>query len=61
MLDALDRHESAGDVSLHAAWIEPLLVEYYDPMTDYQLAGNRDRILFRGDYQQVLDGIRAQV
>jgi tRNA 2-selenouridine synthase len=59
MCDALERHESTGDVSGHNSWIEPLMVDYYDPMTDYQLANNRDRIVFRGDYQQVLDGVRG--
>jgi tRNA 2-selenouridine synthase len=59
MEKALDRHESAGDASDHEAWIKPLLLEYYDPMTDYQLANNRDRILFRGNYQQVVEGIKA--
>ena len=60
MQHSLDRHESAGDTGLHAAWIESLLVEYYDPMTDYQLGKNLDRVLFRGDYRQVLDGIQGQ-
>lgn len=32
----------------HSRWIEPLLVWYYDPMYDHQLAGKRARVVARG-------------
>lgn len=51
--DALARHHDAGDVDGHRAWIERLLVEYYDPMYDYQLEGKLDRVVFRGTVAEV--------
>ena len=47
--DALRRHRTQGDVDAHRGWIEALLVDYYDPMYDYQLTSKTDRIAFRGD------------
>ncbi|HHO65589.1 MAG TPA: tRNA 2-selenouridine(34) synthase MnmH [Epsilonproteobacteria bacterium] len=37
-----------GDLEAYKAWIDYLLVEYYDPMYDYQIVKNQDRIVFRG-------------
>lgn len=51
--DALARHRDVGEVDAHRAWIERLLVEYYDPMYDYQLAGKLDRVVFRGAVAEV--------
>ncbi|MEE4300209.1 MAG: tRNA 2-selenouridine(34) synthase MnmH [Pseudomonadales bacterium] len=45
---ALARHRDAGELDAHRGWIERLLVEYYDPMYDYQLEGKQDRVVFRG-------------
>jgi tRNA 2-selenouridine synthase len=40
---------AAFETGEHSAWIERLLVWYYDPMYDYQLEGKRSRLLFIGD------------
>lgn len=50
---AIDRHRRTGMADCHADWIRLLLTHYYDPMYDYQLAQKKDRIVFRGDRQQV--------
>ncbi len=42
---ALNRAFDGAD---HGAWIEPLLVWYYDPMYDHQLSGKRQRIVVQG-------------
>ena len=34
---ALTTQRSTGEVAQHAAWVEPLLKDYYDPMYEYQL------------------------
>ena len=44
---ALDAH-AQGDDSLHEEWIRELLVSYYDPMYDYQLASRHQCITFSG-------------
>jgi len=51
---ALNAHESSGDTSGHRVWIERLLVNYYDPMYDYQLARKLDRVVFRGTRDELL-------
>ncbi|ARN76204.1 tRNA 2-selenouridine(34) synthase MnmH [Oceanicoccus sagamiensis] len=56
---ALDRQQSSGDVSAHEAWIKTLLVDYYDPMYEYQLQNKQPRIQFSGDYQQVIEWASA--
>ncbi|KEA62671.1 Selenophosphate-dependent tRNA 2-selenouridine synthase [Marinobacterium lacunae] len=53
MLDeALTAHRS-GNPDLHWDWILTLLVDYYDPMYDYQLSRREGRIVFRGDREAV--------
>ncbi len=50
---ALDAH-AQGDDSLHEKWIRALLVSYYDPMYDYQLASRRQCITFSGSHEEVI-------
>ncbi|NVK40639.1 MAG: tRNA 2-selenouridine(34) synthase MnmH [Oceanospirillaceae bacterium] len=54
LAQALAAH-SEGEPGLHRDWIRHLLVDYYDPMYDYQLAKRADRIVFRGDRTAVLE------
>ena len=51
---ALDAH-AQGDDSLHEKWIRELLVSYYDPMYDYQLANRHLSITFSGSQEEVMD------
>jgi len=56
MLDqAWEHQQRSNDPSCHRDWIATLLVEYYDPMYDYQIARKSDRIVFRGSAQAILD------
>ena len=36
-------------------WIKVLLVDYYDPMYDYQLSKKQDRVVFKGNQDDVFD------
>ncbi|MBO6555969.1 MAG: tRNA 2-selenouridine(34) synthase MnmH [Pseudomonadales bacterium] len=38
----------SGDANKHRAWISRLLIDYYDPMYNYQLSQKEGRIRFRG-------------
>ncbi|MFT6296415.1 MAG: tRNA 2-selenouridine synthase [Glaciecola sp.] len=49
MRSALRAQSASGDSSEHKDWIKLLLINYYDPMYDYQLAKKSDRIVFRGN------------
>lgn len=46
--------ENSSDTD-HKAWIQQLLVNYYDPMYDYQLESKQDRICFRGEQDAVME------
>ena len=50
---AIIAQQQQNDPAQHRRWIRNLLIEYYDPMYDYQLAGKKDRLVFRGDQQSV--------
>lgn len=53
MQEALAQQQRTGDSTLHQAWIEFLLKDYYDPMYDYQIAQKRERIMFSGKAAEV--------
>jgi tRNA 2-selenouridine synthase len=57
LLAAHQHQRETGDPAAHQQWIELLLVEYYDPMYDYQLASKKQQIAFRGDADDVIDYI----
>lgn len=44
----------SGSLSLHREWVAALLVKYYDPMYEYQLAQRTGRQRFRGNRDEVV-------
>ena len=38
----------------HEEWIKKLLVNYYDPMYDYQLETKKDRCLLRSNKSEII-------
>lgn len=54
MATAIRQHREHHDSSAHRQWIHRLLIDYYDPMYDYQISKKQDRILFKGNSEQVL-------
>ena len=52
--NAIQQHKSSNTES-HKEWIEILLVDYYDPMYDFQLSKKQDRVMFKGNQHEVLD------
>jgi tRNA 2-selenouridine synthase len=50
---ALDEHEKTGSTEAHIPWVSSLLIDYYDPMYNYQIENKKDRIVFTGDQQEV--------
>ncbi|MBX6319802.1 tRNA 2-selenouridine(34) synthase MnmH [Pigmentiphaga sp.] len=57
---ALAEQARSGSVEFHRDWIRALLLEYYDPMYDYQRRLKGSRIVFAGDRRAVLEYLRAQ-
>jgi len=52
--NAIQQH-SSGNADSHKEWIKILLVDYYDPMYDFQLSKKQDRVVFNGKKNEVLD------
>jgi len=53
MRAALAQQQRSGDPGGHRAWISVLLREYYDPMYDHQLRNAQERIVFRGERDEL--------
>lgn len=54
---ALKTQLSTGNIHDHEAWITVLLTEYYDPMYAYQIEKNKESVIFRGSYTEVLEWV----
>ncbi len=61
MRGALDQQRGGSDASTHAAWVEPLLKDYYDPMYQWQLEKKMPRVVFRGSAADVADYARSVI
>ena len=46
---------SQGEPEQHKQWITVLLRDYYDPMYDYQLKSKQRHVVFRGNFNEVLE------
>jgi tRNA 2-selenouridine synthase len=58
--DALLQQQRDNDRVHHKVWIRSLLLDYYDPMYDYQLEKKVDRVVFRGERAAVLAYLQQQ-
>ncbi len=52
---ALNQYQSQNSVDGFYPVIEQLLIDYYDPMYNYQIHKKSDRIIFKGNTNEVLD------
>ncbi|BDY11721.1 tRNA 2-selenouridine(34) synthase MnmH [Hydrogenimonas cancrithermarum] len=50
---AFSEQSRTGEREAHKTWVEYLLREYYDPMYDYQIEKRAERVIFRGDADEV--------
>ncbi|MBE6053047.1 MAG: tRNA 2-selenouridine(34) synthase MnmH [Clostridium sartagoforme] len=46
---------ATGSIDYHKYWIELFLKDYYDPLYSYSLEKNKDKIVFQGNYNEVID------
>ncbi len=58
--EAITAHERAAELAGYRPLIHRLLVEYYDPMYDYQLAQKAQRVIFRGDALAITHWLHSQ-
>ena len=53
MQDALKEQALTGGTEAHLEWVRLVLLDYYDPMYDYQISRKQDRLIFRGTADEV--------
>ncbi len=51
--EAVEMQKQSNVLEKYKIWIAYLLKEYYDPMYDYQIEKNAERIVFRGTEQEI--------
>jgi len=54
------KQQRAGNIATYKDLISVLLLEYYDPMYDYQLGKKRDRLVFKGNHDEVLSYLTTE-
>lgn len=59
LADAIQQ-QIVGDTESHKQWIKVLLVDYYDPMYDYQLSKKQQRIVFNGTHNEMRDYLNTE-
>ena len=60
MIESMKQQSVHQDQSLHKQWIKDLLVNYYDPMYEYQLANKTERVQARGTACELTDWYQNQ-
>lgn len=58
--DALEKHRNNNETEHHKNWIKSLLVDYYDPMYDYQFSKKAERVIFKGSQDEVLEYLKLE-
>jgi len=57
MQSAINSRLKTGSLEGFVPVVNTLLVDYYDPMYDYQIEKKKQRIVFKGDFKEVFDYI----
>ncbi len=52
---AITQQRENNITEYHKDWIRTLLVDYYDPMYDYQFSKKTERVIFKGSQNEVLE------
>ena len=61
MRAAFDQQPGGGDENQHRQWIETLLLDYYDPMYEYQMNKREGRVLARGNRAEIIALARESI
>lgn len=60
MQEALAVQANTGDTQAHYGWVRTLLLDYYDPMYDYQISNKQERLVFSGTPAAVRDYLQGR-
>lgn len=55
MLSAIELRRETGSIKGFIPLVSSLLVDYYDPMYDYQSRNKHERVVFKGAYKEVVE------
>lgn len=61
MNTAFEGQARDGDTSAHRQWIATLLLEYYDPMYEYQMSKRQGEVIGRGTREEMTALARASI
>jgi len=56
---AIEQHQSHNNLEFHKNWIKVLLVDYYDPMYDYQFSKKESRVIFKGSQEDIISFLQT--
>jgi len=56
---AIDLHKKTGSTDQYATVFHRLLIDYYDPMYDYQMSKKQQRIVHRGNRNNIFDYLQT--
>jgi tRNA 2-selenouridine synthase len=57
--EAITQHRTTGNTEPHKGWIKVMLVDYYDPMYDFQLSKKQDRVVFKGSKDEIFSYLES--
>ena len=60
LTEALQQHKQTESVQAYRELVSELLLEYYDPMYEYQDKQKKREILFKGDHDMILEWSRSE-
>ncbi|MBV1921243.1 MAG: tRNA 2-selenouridine(34) synthase MnmH [Pseudomonadales bacterium] len=60
LAEALRQHKQTGSVQAYRELVSELLLEYYDPMYEYQDKQKQRPVLFKGDHNMILEWSRSE-
>ncbi|EIJ33903.1 tRNA 2-selenouridine synthase [Thiothrix nivea DSM 5205] len=60
MQTALEQQAATGSTEAHYDWVRFILLDYYDPMYDYQISKKQHRLVFSGSPADVREYLRDQ-
>jgi tRNA 2-selenouridine synthase len=58
---ALQKQQDDGSFDGYREWVEYLLVQYYDPMYDYQIQKRSEKVAFRGEAAEIQEYIKNHI
>ena len=59
LTDAIQQ-QTLGNTESFKEWIKVLLVDYYDPMYDYQLSKKQERVVFKGQQNEMFKYLKKE-